>query len=358
MSILFHLGHPAHFHLFKNVILKLQKEGHIIHILIKDKDVLRKLLDHSGFDYVNILPEGKSAGKTGLFKDLFRRGRRMITYCKRHKPDLLIGTSADISYVGKLLNIPAVNVNEDDAHVVPMHAWISYPGATSILSPESCDNGRWNKKTEFYPGYHELAYLHPDHFNPDPTITSKYTNPDKPYFILRFASLNAHHDSGIRGVNDSLAGLLIEKLKPYGDILITSERPLTKQLEPYRIPVDPIDMHHLLAHAKLVIGDSQTMSAEAGVLGTPFIRYNDFVGRIGYLNELENKYKLGFGIIPDHPEELLKKAEELAASDETEKIFMERKELMLKAKINVADFLYRYISERQWKNGNFEKRSK
>ncbi len=43
-----------------------------------------------------------------------------------------------------------------------------------------------------------------------------------------------------------------------------------------------------------------TMAAEAGVLGTPFIRINDFVGRLGYLNELENKYQLGFGIKPDN----------------------------------------------------------
>ena len=38
------------------------------------------------------------------------------------------------------------------------------------------------------------------------------------------------------------------------------------------------------------------MAAEAGVLGVPFVRFNDFVGRIGYLNELENDYELGYGI--------------------------------------------------------------
>ena len=42
-----------------------------------------------------------------------------------------------------------------------------------------------------------------------------------------------------------------------------------------------------MAFASLYIGDSQTMAAEAGVLGVPFVRFNDFVGRIGYLRELE-----------------------------------------------------------------------
>ena len=55
-------------------------------------------------------------------------------------------------------------------------------------------------------------------------------------------------------------------------------------------------MHHVMAFASLYIGDSQTMAAEAGVLGVPFVRFNDFVGRIGYLRELEDTYHLGYGI--------------------------------------------------------------
>lgn len=51
-----------------------------------------------------------------------------------------------------------------------------------------------------------------------------------------------------------------------------------------------------VAFASLYIGDSQTMAAEAGVLGVPFVRFNDFVGRIRYLRELEDKYRLGFGV--------------------------------------------------------------
>jgi uncharacterized protein len=345
MKILFHLGHPAHFHLFKNVISRLEEEGHQTHILIKEKDVLKSLLNHSGIAYQNILPEGKSVGKVGMVKDLYKRGRRIIRYCKENQPDLLMGTSADISYVGKYLTIPAVNVQEDDASVVPLHAWIAYPWATDILSPTSCDNGRWNDKSTKYEGYHELAYLHPDHFIPDKNIVARYTDPDQPFFLLRFASLNAHHDDGVRGLHDELAHQLINMIKPHGQVIITSERELSYDLEPYRLAIDPIDIHHLLAFAKVVIGDSQTMSAEAGVLGTPYIRYNDFVGKIGYLMELEEKYQLGFGITPDYPDQLLTKAEKLASGKDVSVIFEKRRRKMLSEKINVADFLYNYIVE-------------
>ena len=117
-----------------------------------------------------------------------------------------------------------------------------------------------------------------------------------PFFIMRFASLNAHHDSGIKGINTEIAQRLIDILAPHGSIYITSERPLEPQFEKYRIRINPLDMHHVMAFASLYIGDSQTMAAEAGVLGVPFVRFNDFVGRIGYLRELEDVYRLGFGV--------------------------------------------------------------
>ena len=41
---LFQLNHPAHFHLFKNTIDSLQKNGHNVFISIKDKDILKDLV--------------------------------------------------------------------------------------------------------------------------------------------------------------------------------------------------------------------------------------------------------------------------------------------------------------------------
>ena len=51
-----------------------------------------------------------------------------------------------------------------------------------------------------------------------------------------------------------------------------------------------------MVFSSLYFGDSQTMAAEAWVLGVPFVRFNDFVGRTGYLRELEDVYELGYGI--------------------------------------------------------------
>ena len=198
----------------------------------------------------------------------------------------------------------------------------------------------------------------------------------EPYFLIRFSALNAHHDKGIKGISNEIAERLISNLenadvneslrsmtsvtdkslneshalkdrkKPR--IYITSERPFEPQFEKYRIKINPLDMHHVMAFASLYIGDSQTMAAEAGVLGVPFVRFNDFVGRIGYLRELEDKYELGYGIKASSPgsvDQLCERVEELVSmpSAERKATFAARREKILSDKIDCAKFLTYFI---------------
>ncbi len=343
MKILFHLGHPAHFHLFKNVIKALQEKGHQAFILIKKKDVLEDLLVESGFKFQNILPSGRKDNKLSIALGQLKQDAKLISYCIKAKPDVLIGTSVAISHAGKLLSIPSINVNEDDADVVPLYAKLSYPWATNILAPSVCRMGRWEAKTTFYNSYHELAYLHPKTFNVDKRKASKYVSLEKTFFIIRFAKLGAHHDVGIQGISNDIALKIIEILKPFGNIYITSERELDEQFEKYRIQIKPSDMHHVMALASLYIGDSQTMAAESGVLGIPFIRFNDFVGRISYLDELENKYQLGFGIKTNDTEKLYKTIEDLIKKENLKDIYQERRQKMLSEKIDLSAFMLWFI---------------
>lgn len=343
MKILIYLGHPAHFYIYKNSILTWKNKGHELFILIKKKDILEDLLQAAELPYHNILEEGRKDSKYGIFLGMIKRAIRLFSFCIKHKPDILTGTSVENSFVGKLLGIPVINVNEDDAAVVPLYARLSYPFATEILTPKVCDNGKWNSKSIKYNSYHELAYLHPHHFISDKSIVEKYFSIDKPYFVIRFAKLNAHHDNGIQGINTVIAEKIIEILKPYGKIYITSERELEPQFEAYRIQINPLHMHHVMAFSQLYIGDSQTMAAEAGVLGVPFVRFNDFVGRIGYLKELEDVYKLGFGVKTSEVNRLYETIDMLVKMPNRMEVFQERRKKMLSEKIDYAQLLTWFI---------------
>ena len=343
MKILIYLGHPAHFYNYKNSIITWNKKGHQTFILIKKKDILEDLLKAADMPYFNILEEGRKDSKLGILIGLLKRSVRLLFFCLKNKPDILTGTSVENSFVGKLLGKPVININEDDAAVVPLYAKLSYPQATEILTPVVCDNGKWNPKSLKYNSYHELAYLHPNHFSPDKDIVEKYFDANDPYFIIRFAKLNAHHDTGIKGINQEIAEKIIQILLPHGKIFITSERELEPQFEKYRIQINPLHMHHVLAFGQIYIGDSQTMAAEAGVLGIPFVRFNDFVGRIGYLKELEDNYRLGFGVKTDEVLKLYQVLQQLVEMENRSQVFQDRRKKMLEEKIDFAEFLTWFV---------------
>jgi predicted glycosyltransferase len=346
MRVLIDLNHPAHYHFLKNTIKKMITNGIECIIVAQTKDVLTDLLDEDNIKYINKKPKRRKKNSFFiLLYELILQDAIMLKIVLRKKPDLMIGTSYSITHIGKLLKIPSFVVNEDDADVVPLFAKLSYPFATGVISPDVCSVGKWENKKISYEGYHELAYLHPNNFTPDKRIVEKYIDNVDDYFILRFAKLSAHHDKGIQGITDEIALGIVHYLSDFGKVLITSEREFDSELEKYRMNINPKDIHHFLAFAKLYIGDSQTMSAEAGVLGTPFIRFNDFVGKIGYLNDLEMKYELGYGFKTNQLDKMLSKIEKLVKLVNIKQIWEEKRNNMLNHKVDVNKFLYNFIRE-------------
>lgn len=345
MRVLIQLSHPAHYHLYKHVAKNLMADGHQVFILIKTKDILEDLLKESGLPYYNILKDAHRNSKVGILWDMLVRDWRILRFVQKNHIDLLIGSTAEIAQVGWLLRKPRINTGEDDMRVVPLFQKIAGPFIQTLLSPEICDNWKLEPKSVKYAGYHKLAYLHPNQFTPDKSIVEKYFPFEKPYFILRFAQLKAYHDieAKARGINTEVAQHLIDILSFHGDIYITSERELEPQFEKYRLHINPIDIHHVLAFAKMYIGDSQSMAVEAAMLGTPSLRFNDFAGKIGVLEELEHRYGLTCGIPSSQPQQLYDKVNELLSMSNLREVFQKRRQKMLKEKIDVTAFITWFI---------------
>lgn len=276
---------------------------------------------------------------------MLKQDLNLLLLCLKDRPDIGIGTSEHFSHIGAILRFPSINLNEDDADAVPLYAKVAYPLASVILSPVSCNNSKWEKKSVKYESYHELAYLHPNHFTANSTIVDNYFNHEEKYYLLRFSGLYAHHDVGKAGITLSLAKRIIAVIEPYGKVYITSERELESELEKYRIEINPTDMHHVMAYSQLLVCDSQTMAAEAGVLGTPFIRYNSFVDRLGYLDELEKKYQVGFGIKAGNEEKLIATLDNILSQSDYKTIIANRRNQLLKDKFDLAKYLTWFIED-------------
>ena len=85
------------------------------------------------------------------------------------------------------------------------------------------------------------------------------------------------------------------------------------------------------------------MAVEAAILGTPSIRFSDFAGRIGVLEELEHKYGLTYGIKTSEPEKLYAKIEELLRFPNLKEEWQKRRQKMLSEKIDVTAFMVWFI---------------
>jgi len=344
LKIFFYFGHPAQYLFLRSTITYLLSKGHKITLLIKNKDVLESLLIGDGFnDYINILPETRGKSKLSIVLSLLIRIKRIFPLLLKLDPNLLISSDASISLLGFLLRINRITITEDDYDVIKYLALLTYPFTNNILCPDVCNVGGWETKKIGYNGYMKLGYLHPSVFSPNRQIPNNYNLPSK-YALIRLSGLSAFHDFGIRGMNNQLLDKIINILEQnHLRVIISSESTIDKRYQKYLIKINSNDMHNILSFSTILISDSQSMSVEAAMLGVPSLRYSGFAGKISVLEELENKYNLTFGILPAHPKRLFSKLNNLLKMKNLSAEFQNKRNYLIKDKINVPKFLNWFI---------------
>lgn len=340
MNILVDINHPAHVHLLRNVYKMLVERGHKVVVVVKEIPSAMKLLDFYGIPYLNIGKKDDNLGKKGF--DQLVYDRRMLKIVRQNHIDIGLGSSINIPHISKLSRMKSIILDDDDDEVEPLFVKFGHPFADTILSP--VDTPRKSKKTLYVNAYHELSYLHPNRFEPDPSVLRDAgVQKGAPYFILRFNAFKAHHDVGVVGLTIENKRRLVSNLSLKGKVFITTERDIDEEFKPYQLKVSPEKAHSLMYYATMLIGDSQTMTSEAAVLGTPAIRCNTFVGRIHYLEEEEHKYGLTYGFLPDQSEEMFKKIDEILALPNLKEEWQTRRQRMLTEKIDYSRFLTWFV---------------
>lgn len=279
------MQHPGHVHFFRHAIQELQRDGHEVHVFCKDQEIICDLLDRYGLAYEPLA--GGRGGLPTLAKNQVIYESRLLARATRIRPDVMaaIGGTA-ISHVAMLVGARSV-VFTDTEHA-PTN-YVTFPVADEVWTPD-CYHGRVPGRHVTYPGYHELAYLHPDRFTPDhAAVEAAGLDPEESYVVFRLTAWDASHDIGQGGFDDPVDA--VERLEETGArVLITSEVDLDGDLADRRIDVEPHLIHHVLAYADLVVGEGATMAVESAVLGTPAVYVNTL--RMGYTDEVEARYDL------------------------------------------------------------------
>lgn len=337
MNILIDIGHPAHVHYYRNLANELIAKNHKVYWSVKDIDVAKRLLNYYGFNYF-LLPRKSDSLLGKIWKQLLY-DIIIFRICIQKKIDIAIGTSVSIAHVSKLTKAISIVFDDDDDDVQPLVTKYVNPYADILVSPDALKGKRKRADTIYFPGFHELAYLHPKRFTPDTSVLDKVgINPGIPFFIMRFNVFKAHHDVGVNGLSLEQKLKLIDVIKPHGKIFITTERNIEPELKEYQLNINPGKIHSLMYYATMFLGDSQTMTSEAAVLGIPSLRCNSFAGRIAYLEEEEHKYGLTYAFKPEDFESLLIKLKELLGMADLKDEWRKRRDRMLSDKIDVTAF--------------------
>ncbi len=308
MRILFDVAHPAHVHQFVPIARELIARGHVVRMVGRDKDVTCALLEASGLPFeVPAAPPGPRRTWRDA-RELVMRVRALRRIVRHWRPDVLLTRNPAGALAG--FGTPTQSVfDTDDGRQVGIHYWLARPFAdvitSSVHDPE--DHGRRHRR---YPGFKALTYLHPDRFRPDPAIRPRLGVPDGPLFVVRFSAHDASHDRHIDGIAAPAQDELLRLLRSRGTVVLAREGAPTVVLggETER-PLRAADLHHVLAHSDLCVGDSQTVAVEAALLGVPTIRLSGFTGRHFTLDVLERDHGLVRNLRPGEEALLLREVE-------------------------------------------------
>ena len=102
-----------------------------------------------------------------------------------------------------------------------------------------------------------------------------------------------------------------------------------------------------MAYSSMFLGDSQTMTSEAAVLGVPALKCNTFAGRLSVPNMLEQKYSLCYAYQPTQFDEMYHHIGQLLARDlkELKNEWQAKRQRMLNDMIDPTEFFVNYIEQ-------------
>lgn len=322
-------------HLFRNFAGEMMKQKHDVFFTTRRKEISHLLLERYDLPYKVLGAHYKSM--VGKLWGIIKYDFLLALVALKFKPDLFLSMGSIYnSHVAFLFRKP--NILLQDTENATLQHKLSYPFADLILNPK-CYRKDLGEKQFKYDGYHELAYLHPSRFEADSSILSELgVKEGERFIIMRFVSWNANHDVNHSGLTNESKVKAVKTCEKYGKVFVTSEGELPEEIKKNQIKIPIEKIHHAMAFASLLYGESATMASESAVLGVPAI-FLDNDGR-GYTDEQQAEFGLVFNFTEslDDQQKSIDVAEDILATTNRES-WMVKRNVMLKDRIDLTAFL-------------------
>jgi hypothetical protein len=313
----------------------MMKQGHDVFFTTRRKEISHLLLEKYDLPYRILGTHYKSM--IGKLWGIIKYDFLLALVALKFKPDLFLSMGSIYnSHVAFLFRKP--NILLQDTENATLQHKLSYPFADLILNPK-CYQKALGEKQFKYDGYHELAYLHPNWFKPDPSVLDMLgVKPDECFVIMRFVSWNANHDLNHSGLTDRCKVKAVKTCEKYGKVFVTSEGELPDEIKHNQIKIPIEKIHHAMAYASLLYGESATMASESAVLGVPAI-FLDNDGR-GYTDEQQAEFGLVYNFTESYEDQSksIEVAERVLSKPNRES-WVEKRKNLLQDRIDLTAFL-------------------
>ncbi len=283
------VSRPHHVHFYQNLIKELKEEGHEILLFHTGNELTRELLEPLGIDN-KVFGRLIDRRVTKLVSSLYTK-TSLLRGLKSFEPDLILSVNGlPPSPFNSLIDVPTVVFLDTEPHHMEEYLLFNY--ASNIVTPDCYHADVPKKKHLEHPSYHSLAYLHPNWFTPDKRVLKELDLEPKNYVV---ASFSKYIEKKIDLKRHPLRRRqIIDMVRDLGDhckVFVDERSYVPSPLKDHCPDIHPSKYLDLLANAALVIGDHPVVSAEAGVLGTPWIyisNYSTFT-----LEDQELHYEIG-----------------------------------------------------------------
>jgi hypothetical protein len=335
-KFLFLTNTPAHVHVYKGLVRRLRDDGHDVLVLARDYGCTVALLEY--YDLPHRVYGTLDTTKWSLVRELPRHYYTIVRYAREFDPDCIFGRGSYAAHTGAITGTPTVLVVDSETDTLD-HA-ISKPFARAILTPHVFGKDLGPRHYRFR-GFKECAYLHPEVFTPAGDVRERLgVAEDERFALVRLNAFGSHHDVGQSGFSPGDRRRLIEELSDDVTVFVSDEGGRLDfddlDAEPYDL--HPALMHDALAEASLLVADTQTMVAEAALIGTPAIRSNSFVGGTDMRNFVELE---AADLILNHADfdAVVESAHDLLADPDAEDRWERRAHDYLSEMVNLTDLL-------------------
>lgn len=340
MNILISTGHPAQVHNFRIFREELMKRGHKVFWLASKKDISDYLLNVYNIEYTQLKRPGK--GIVAKIVTLLQNTWIAMRTIRKNKIDFVVSRiNPGVVLAAFLTGRKQVGLTDTEAVGFYDLAFSKFLGA--LITSTSFERTLRKDQIRIDANI-ELFYLHPNYFHYDRKDVYQLLNIpiDTPFAVFRFVSTKAFHDVGTKFITEENKVEVVNKIKAYAEVFISSEEKLPQSLQKYQIKFPYEKVHVVMKEAAMFYGESATMASECAILGTSAIYVN--AQTRGYTNDEQRMGLLYYFKTDDTSQTAsIDKAVELIKNKNLKEDTKQKQKEFLKTKIDPVAFLIWFV---------------